>query len=97
MMSVCVGFLYIVYSSFSCFRCIVRSRKFMDLCVSFHIVNFMVGCCLLNSASISSMFVLFWLYIRRMSSTYLKYPIILCFSSILVNLFVFHVLDIRFC
>jgi hypothetical protein len=36
------------------------------ICVSFSIVNFMVGCCLLNSAGISSMFVLFWLYIRRM-------------------------------
>jgi hypothetical protein len=66
------------------------------ICVSFSVVNFMVGC-LLNSVSISSMFVLFWLYIRKISSTYLKYPIILCFNSIRVNLFVFHVLDICFC
>jgi hypothetical protein len=42
MMSVWVGFLYIVYSSFCSCRCIVRSRKFMDLCVSSSIVNVMV-------------------------------------------------------
>jgi hypothetical protein len=42
MMSVCVGFLYIAYSSFCSCR-IVRSRKFMDLCVSFSIVNFIAG------------------------------------------------------
>jgi hypothetical protein len=38
MMSVCVRFLYIVYSSFCSCRRIVRSRKFMDLCVTFSIV-----------------------------------------------------------
>jgi hypothetical protein len=43
-MSVCVGFLCIVYSSFR--SCVVRSRKVMDFCVSVSIVN---HCCTLGS------------------------------------------------
>jgi hypothetical protein len=34
----------------------------MDLCVSFSIVNFMVGCRLLNSASISSVCIILVVY-----------------------------------
>jgi hypothetical protein len=56
---VCVGFLYIANSSFVLFRCIVTSRKLMELCCSFSIVNFILGLCLLNSVSVSSKFVLF--------------------------------------
>jgi hypothetical protein len=54
----------------------------MEFCCSFSMVNFILVVCLLNSVSVSSMFVLFGLYIIRISSTYLKYPIILCFFRI---------------
>jgi hypothetical protein len=60
MMSVWVGFLYISNSNSFSLRCIVRSRELMQLCDSFSIVNFMVGCCSLNSVSVWSMFVFPW-------------------------------------
>lgn len=41
-------------------RCIERSRKLMEFCVSFRILNFIVGCCLLNSTKVSSMFAFFF-------------------------------------
>jgi hypothetical protein len=54
-MSVCVGFLYIENSNFFSSRCILRSRKLIDSCSSFSIVNFVVACSLLNLNK-----VLFW-------------------------------------
>jgi hypothetical protein len=57
--SVCVGFLYGSNSSFVLFRCIVRARKLMELYCTFLIVNFILVVCLLNSISVSSIFVLF--------------------------------------
>jgi hypothetical protein len=57
-------------------RFIERLRKLMELCNSFTTANFIVVCCLLNSFKVSSMFVFIWSRIKRMSSTYLKYPII---------------------
>jgi hypothetical protein len=68
-----VGFLYIENYSL---MCIERSRNLMELYNSFSIVNFIVGCCLLNSVKVSFMFVFLWSCIKRMSSTYLNYPII---------------------
>jgi hypothetical protein len=58
--SVCVGFLYIENSNSSSLQCIVRSRKLVEPCSSFSIVNFIVGCSLLNSFKVCSMFVLVW-------------------------------------
>jgi hypothetical protein len=71
-----------MHASFICTACIVRSSKLMELCCSFLIVNFILVVCLLNSVSVSSMFVLFWLYVMRISSVYLKYPITWCFFKI---------------
>jgi hypothetical protein len=42
--NVWVGFLYISSSNSFSLQCIVRSTKF-ELCDTFSIVNFMVGCC----------------------------------------------------
>jgi hypothetical protein len=79
MVSVYVGFLYIPNSSFVFFgHVLLDPKKFMNL-YFFSIVNFILAVCLLNSVSVSSMFVLFCLYIMSMSSTDLKYPIIQCF------------------
>jgi hypothetical protein len=60
MMSVWMGFLYISNSNSFSLRCIVKSRKLMELCDSFSIVNFMVGCCSLKSASVWPKFVFAW-------------------------------------
>jgi multisubunit Na+/H+ antiporter MnhE subunit len=56
----CVCFLYIANSSFVFLWCIVRSRKLMELCCSFSMVNFILVCHLLNLAKVLSMYVLFW-------------------------------------
>jgi hypothetical protein len=53
-MSVCVGFLYIVNFRFSSSRYIVRSRKLIEPCISFSIVNFMEDCNLSSSLSVCS-------------------------------------------
>jgi hypothetical protein len=56
--SVCIGFLCIADSNFV-LQCIVRSRKLMELCCSFSMVNFILVLCLLNCDNVSSLFVLF--------------------------------------
>jgi hypothetical protein len=48
-MSVWIGFQYISNSKFVSLRCISRTRKLIDSCSSFSIVNLMVGCNLLKS------------------------------------------------
>jgi hypothetical protein len=48
MISVSVGFLYIVNSNLVLFCCNIRSRKLMVLCCSLSIVNFILLLCLLN-------------------------------------------------
>jgi hypothetical protein len=60
MISVCVCFLYIANSSFVFLRHVLRSIKSMELCFSFSMVNFILVCCLLNSAKVSSIIVFFW-------------------------------------
>jgi hypothetical protein len=56
-MAVCVCFLYFANFSFIFLRYIVRSRKLMELCCPFSMVNFILACYLLNSVKVSSMFV----------------------------------------
>jgi hypothetical protein len=51
-MSLCVDFLYIENCDPLSLQCIVRSKKLMDSCTSFSIVNFMDGCSLLNLLSV---------------------------------------------
>jgi hypothetical protein len=65
MVSVCVGFLYILNSSFVLFQCIVRSMKLMELYCSFFIVNFILVVCLLNSIRVSYMFFFLILYYKN--------------------------------
>jgi hypothetical protein len=55
---------YIWLSGFAvcCFRCGVfeRSSKLTEFCNSFSILNFVVGCCLLNSVKVFSTYVFLW-------------------------------------
>jgi hypothetical protein len=54
MISVCDSFPYIEDFKFLSLRCIVRSKKLIDSCSSFSIVNFIDGCSLLNLLSVCS-------------------------------------------
>jgi hypothetical protein len=57
MISLCVGFLYIVNLDSFFLRCVERSRKYMELRASVSMVNFKMGCCSLISTNASFMFV----------------------------------------
>jgi hypothetical protein len=61
MMSVGVCFLDIVNSSFVFVQWIVKSRKLIRVIYFVSMVNFILGCCLMNSIKVLSVFVFFWL------------------------------------
>lgn len=51
-MSLCMGSLYSENCNLLSLQCIVRSKKLLDSCTSFSVVNFMDGCSLLNFLSV---------------------------------------------
>ena len=75
-MSVAVGCLYTLQETLCSYLEMVTSRKLTLLIISSCKVNVIVGVTLLNESSISWIFVISLLYTIRISSTYLKYPII---------------------
>jgi hypothetical protein len=78
--SVKVGFLCIEKSQLLGVLWMVMSRKFSFWSISCSAVNLRFGCILLKSCRMFGMFEWFESYMIRMSSTYLKYPVILCLS-----------------
>jgi len=81
MVSVNVGFLYMANFQLVGVLWMVMSRKFIWLSVSCSAVNTSFGCILLKSSRV--LWRSEWLesYMINMSSTYLKYPAILCLSD----------------
>jgi len=81
MVSVNVGFLYMAYSLLRGALWMVMSRKFSWLFISCSAVNFSFGCVVLKSSRM--LWTSEWLesYMINMSSTYLKYLMILCLSD----------------
>jgi hypothetical protein len=68
--SVVVGFLYMSMSSFVCWRLIVKSRKFMDLCSSYVGLRFMLLCNLFMCVLIIRGLIFVLSNMIKMSSTY---------------------------
>jgi hypothetical protein len=79
--SVVVGFLYMLKERFSVSLSIAISRKLILLSIPFSMVHFIIGIKLLKLLNYSPILVEVLLYMTRISSTYRKYPAMWFFSK----------------
>jgi vacuolar-type H+-ATPase subunit I/STV1 len=69
--SVAVGFLYMTFSSYMCWRVIVKSRKSMEFCCSYVVLSFMLLSILLMYLVMVRRLIFAVSNMIRISSTYL--------------------------